>query len=575
MRLVQKLAFLAGWSPSLGLGLALAACASLPADPNAGMPGTVPGSNGGSSGAANGDSSGGGGPASSSSGASSASGGGSSSASSGGAENTGGAEGNSSSGGGSASGGGNTASSGGGPGAPGTSPSGADAGSRADSNGGAGSTPSGSGGPDAGHPFAGGTGAEGGADSASSHDSSAGTPSTVPTDAAAVFTGVGANCGAGDPNLAGIEPSWPAVCTQISAPGTDIQTALTGCAGKGAVKLTGSGASYSAGALSIPAGAFLWVDTGVTLFPTATGSHATIEAGGDGSGIVGLGTIDGSKAPSGSVMIHAAVKNFAMYKVTLKNSQKMHVKVQGDHFVIWGITILTPPTAANTDGIDPGAGQSGVATTNGYIVCNTISAGDDQIAIKGAEGKVSNLTIAHNYFGAGHGMSIGSETGPGGIDGVHVYDLTIDGDVYPGASAVNANAIRVKSYSGAGGVVDHAVYEDICARNLHNAILFEPNYANGTSTGGGTPDFRTFTIQNFHLLRGSGSQSPIVTVNGTGTTAVTLDDVVIDGAAQFVSSSATVTVGPGGASPGPSGASQGSPAPVDCSQRFITFPVHY
>jgi hypothetical protein len=249
--------------------------------------------------------------------------------------------------------------------------------------------------------------------------------------------------------------------------------------------------------------------------------------------------------------------------------------VQGDHFVIWGITILTAPSASNTDGIDPGAGQSGVATSNGYIVCNTISTGDDQIAIKGAEGRVSNLTIAHNYFGAGHGMSIGSETGPGGIDGVHVYDLTIDGDVYPGASGVNANAIRVKSFNGAGGLVDHGVYENICARNLHNAILFEPNYSIGTSTGGGAPDFRTFTIRDFHLLRGSGSQSPIVTVHGTGSTAVTLDDVVVDGAGTIAQNSATVTVGAGGAAPGPSGASQGSPVPVDCSQRFVNFPVHY
>ncbi|MGA7120244.1 MAG: glycosyl hydrolase family 28 protein, partial [Polyangiaceae bacterium] len=170
---------------------------------------------------------------------------------------------------------------------------------------------------------------------------------------------------------------------------------------------------------------------------------------------------------------------------------------------------------------------------------------------------------------------IGSETGPGGINGVHVYDLTIDGDVYPGASAVNANAIRIKSYDGAGGIVDNVVYENICARNLHNAILFEPNYSSGTSTGGGAPDFRTFTIRDFHELRGSGSQSPLVTVHGTGSTAVTLDDVVIDGAASFAPSAATVTVGAGGAAPGPSGASQGSPVAIDCTQRFIAFPVQY
>lgn len=567
MRLVQTLALLVGWLSPLGLGSALLACGGSQADGNGGGTNAGAGANavdgaggaggsgtiGGSGGAAGGGS---GGPGAASSGGS----GGPGAAGSSGSGGTAGSSGGPASGSGSSNG-------------AGPSESGADAGDAADSSRGP-DAKSGTG-PDASHPSSGGVGAEAGADGASFHDSSSGASSGGATDGAVSVTGVGAGCGVGDPNLVGIEPQWPAVCAQISAPGTDIQAALTGCAGKGAVKLTGSGASYTSGALSIPAGAFLWVDTGVTLFPTATGSRATIEAGGDGSGIVGQGTIDGSQAPSGSVMIHAAVKNFVMYKVNLKNSQKMHVKVQGDHFVIWGITILTPPSTANTDGIDPGAGQSGMATSNGYIVCNTISTGDDQIAIKGAEGLVSNLTIAHNYFGAGHGMSIGSETGPGGINGVHVYDLTIDGDVFPGASAVNANAIRVKSYTGAGGLVDNVVYENICGRNLHNAILFEPNYSNGTSTVGGAPDFRTFTIRDFHVLRGSGSQSPLVTVHGTGPTAVTLDDVVVDGAASFAPTAATVTVGAGGAAPGPSGASQGSPAAIDCSQRFIAFPVQY
>jgi polygalacturonase len=559
MRLVQTLVVLVGCLFPLGLGSAVVACAGSPAGGNGGAP------NPGAGGSA--DGTGGSGMIGGDGGAAGSSGSGGSASGSGGVGAAGSSEGPASSGGPSASGSGS--SNGGGP-----SQSGADAGSAADSSGGTGTNPSGAGSADASGPSIVGAGAEASADSASFHDSSSGASSGGAADAA-VVTGVGAGCGAGDPNLAGVEPQWPAVCTQISAQGMDIQAALTGCAGKGAVKLTGSGASYTSGALSIPAGAFLWVDTGVTLFPTATGSRATIEAGGDGSGIVGHGTIDGSQSPSGSVMIHAAVNNFVMYEVNLKNSQKMHVKVQGDHFVIWGITIITPPTTANTDGIDPGAGESGVATSNGYIVCNTISTGDDQIAIKGAEGLVSNLTIAHNYFGAGHGMSIGSETGPGGINGVHVYDLTIDGDVYPGASAVNANAIRVKSYNGAGGVVDNVVYENICARNLHNAILFEPNYSSGTSTGGGAPDFRNFTIRDFHQLRGSGSQSPLVTVDGTGSTAVTLDDVVIDGAASFAPNAATVTVGAGGAAPGPSGASQDSPVAIDCSQRFIAFPVQY
>jgi polygalacturonase len=253
----------------------------------------------------------------------------------------------------------------------------------------------------------------------------------------------------------------------------------------------------------------------------------------------------------------------------------MHVKAQGDGFVLWGNTIIAGPNTANTDGIDPGAGGSG-STSNGFIVCNMISVGDDQIAVKGAEGPLTNLTIAHNYFGAGHGMSIGSETGPGGIDGVTVYDLTVDGDVFPSAGSVNANAIRIKSFNGAGGTVDHISYSNICARNLHSAILITPNYTQGTSTGGGAPNYGNISVTDFHQLKGSGTQTPSVSITGsTGSlrTTVTLNDFVVDGlTTRITATNATVTVGAGGASPGVNGSTDGNPSPIDCSSRFMTFP---
>ena len=112
-----------------------------------------------------------------------------------------------------------------------------------------------------------------------------------------------------------------------------------------------------------------------------------------------------------------------------------HVKLGAAGFVVWGITIKTPSKATNsagtaltytsahnTDGIDPGE-----AASNGFIVCSEISDGDDHIAIKGSSATgVTNLTIAHNHFEAGHGMSIGSEF-TGGVSGINVYDLSIDG----------------------------------------------------------------------------------------------------------------------------------------------------
>jgi polygalacturonase len=453
----------------------------------------------------------------------------------------------------------------------------------AGSNGSAGSSGGGSSGGSSGSTGSGGntsaatSGASTGGPSTSHASSSSSSSSRPAGDAGTGTSGVGPNCGQDDPNLAGVEPSMPStICQTITSTGTNIQTALNACAGKGAVKLTGA-TSFSVASLALTGGEVLQIDSGVTLNLTGTSSPGLINVTGANAGIYGPGTIDAANAGSGTTMIHSSGSKFVLYKLHIHNSQKMHVKVQGDGFVVWGNTIISGPNTSNTDGIDPGAGGSGT-TSNGFIVCNMISVGDDQIAIKGAEGLLSNLTIAHNYFGAGHGMSIGSETGPGGIDGVKVYDLTVDGNVFASAGAVNANAIRIKSYNGAGGTVDHISYSNICARNLHSALLITPNYTQGSSTGGGAPNYGNISVTDFHQLRGSGNQSPSVSITGTTgslKTSVTLDNFVVDGLTTRISaSSATVTVGPGGASPGVSASTDGTPHPIDCSSRFMTFPTN-
>jgi hypothetical protein len=56
---------------------------------------------------------------------------------------------------------------------------------------------------------------------------------------------------------------------------------------------------------------------------------------------------------------------------------------------------------------------------------------------------------------------------------------------------------------------------------------------------------------------------------------VTLNNVVVDGDTTVISpTNATVTVGSGGASPGVKSATDGTPHPIDCSSRFITFPTN-
>ena len=66
------------------------------------------------------------------------------------------------------------------------------------------------------------------------------------------------------------------------------------------------------------------------------------------------------------------------------------------------------------------------------------------------------MTIAHNRFWSGHGLSIGSNTN-GGVSAVRVSDLTIDGA---------DNGLRIKSDRSRGGLVEDVAYEDVCMRNV-------------------------------------------------------------------------------------------------------------
>jgi len=323
---------------------------------------------------------------------------------------------------------------------------------------------------------------------------------------------------------------------------------------------------------------------------------------GANSGIVGMGTIDGqggepqignSMSPwdvnggggdSPALIQTLGATNFTLYKITLHNAPKFHVKLDATGFVVWGITIktpsattnsvgtkLTPSSAHNTDGVDPGETAS-----NGFIVYNQISDGDDHIAIKGGT-SVKNLTIAHNHFEAGHGMSIGSETN-GGVSNVTVCDLSIDG-TNTGLSGGSANGIRIKSDPSRGGLVQNIFYGDVCVRGLTNPIILTPMYSSATGTE--YPHFTGITIQNFRSM--STSTTPKLTLLGYDAThllGLTLDNVVVDdiAAANISASFADITLGPGSVNFTPTGSNvtvsnqvSGSSTPNACTNKWVTF----
>lgn len=439
--------------------------------------------------------------------------------------------------------------------------------------------------------------------------------------------GSSGTCGDGDSNMPP-EPTIPTVCATLQATQnvpaggvpseasldtSAIQKALAACTSGLAVKLMTGGANnaFVTGPLTIPLGVTLWVDTGTTLYATRDtkvwgSASELISVTGSNSGIVGDGTIDGqggepnigssqswwdqnagSSGNSPALIAARGATNFTLYRITLHNSPKFHVKLGATGFVVWGVTIeapskainsagtaLTYSNAHNTDGIDPGE-----AASDGYIVCSKISTGDDQVAIKGSSATgVKHLVIAHNHFGAGHGMSIGSEF-TGGVSDISVYDLSIDG-LDMGTSGGSSNGIRIKSDTSRGGLVNNVTYSDVCVRNLSNPILLTPKYS--TATGPSIPQYTNIKIQNFHGVSG-GSNTPLVTLDGYDSShmnSITLDNVVIDGisSGSVTASYTNVTLGPGNVNFTPSGTNvnvtsgiSGSSTPNPCTNKWVTF----
>ncbi len=259
--------------------------------------------------------------------------------------------------------------------------------------------------------------------------------------------------------------------------------------------------------------------------------------------------------------------DFTLYRITLKNSPNFHVVYDhGDGFTVWGLKIDTPQRLArNTDGVDPGAGAKNVTITHSYI-----RTGDDNVAIKGGTGGATNMTISHDHFYWGHGMSIGSET-YGGVSKIRVFDLSLDGP---------DNGIRIKSNGSRGGLTQDVIYDDVCVRNSPNPITFDTGYtAAGTLNGNSPPSMRDITLKNVRIS-GGGKFS----FNGYAKEyriAATLDGVQITDEEKYAYSlnHADLTLGPGATNlhfpAGQDSTVSGAPAeskPASCAEKFVPFP---
>lgn len=403
-----------------------------------------------------------------------------------------------------------------------------------------------------------------------------------------------------------MEPHFPKACAtltaRLAAPGgvlsdsdesnpdtQRIQDAINGCAG-GAVELMATGGRniFLTGPITLKAGVTLLVDANTGLFASrnprdydnAAGSCGIVSSqrgrgckslitvsNAPGSGIMGDGSIDGrggatliglkeswwdlakrAKVMDQSQSVTRLISvshsdGFTLYRITLRNSPNFHVSVaQTDGFTAWGVKIMTPRTARNTDGIDPSS-SSNVTITHCYI-----STGDDNVAIKsGGAGAASHITVADNYFYTGHGMSIGSNTN-GGVDHVRVTNLSLEG---------TDNGIRIKSDRSRGGLVEYVSYENVCMKDVTNPIVLNSMYT--TFAGNLIPVYRNILLKDVHSV--TPGYTMVLGVDAEHQIQARFDNVTIDGQApkQITKEHANIETGAAG-------------TPVACGGRFVAFP---
>ena len=394
-----------------------------------------------------------------------------------------------------------------------------------------------------------------------------------------------------------------------------IQEAIDHCAkGHGVLLSThGDDDAFLSGPLQLRAGVTLIVGKGVTLFASRDPALYAVSPGSCGivshghgvrgckplisvnhapnAAVMGDGTIDGrggekilgsqyswwdlaEQARAGGaqqcfrLIVAEHSNNFTIYNVTLKNSPNFHVVYgHGNGFTVWGLKINTPQRLArNTDGVDPGPDVRNVTITHSYL-----REGDDNVAIKGGlPGGVTNVTVSHDHFYWGHGMSIGSETN-GGVSKVRVYDLSLDGP---------DNGIRIKSNGSRGGLVQDVIYDNVCIRNSPNPITLDTAYtAAGTLKGNSPPSMRDIVLHNVRVSGGGK-----ITFNGydqTHRVAVQLNGVQITDHDQYKYkvNLADITLGPEPTNlhlpAGNDSTIKGKPAkghPASCKAMFVPFP---
>ena len=443
----------------------------------------------------------------------------------------------------------------------------------------------------------------------------------------AVAIGIVSVCAGGQDRRTVAEPVIPPVCillkAAMSAPhgiaapdemwvDTErIQAAIDHCPGGHAVELSSEGTAnaFLSGSLRLRKGVTLLIDKDVTLYGSRNprdydvyrgscgtvdesrqrGCHALIVADhASHSGVMGEGVIDGRGGAS--LLVNGAEQpanwwflaeearlwghqqvprlidtnhsnDFTVYEVTLRNSPGVHLGFHnGNGMTVWGVKIDTPQSARNADGIDPSSAKN-VTVEDSYI-----RSGNDNVDIEPSR----NVSILHNHFYWGHGMSIGSET-HGGVRDVLVSDLSLDGP---------ENGLRIQSSPGRGGVVKDVTYEGVCMRSSKAPIGLNSNSTNSQGGGARTPVYEDIVLRNVRVS--GGGTLELLGADDSHHIHARFDGVELTDAHSkynFVSRHADAQQGVApanfqlvGEDSTGQGRQGGIPSPIVCDARFVPFP---
>ncbi|XP_063236392.1 endo-polygalacturonase-like isoform X2 [Bacillus rossius redtenbacheri] len=365
------------------------------------------------------------------------------------------------------------------------------------------------------------------------------------------------------------EPKNPQTCASLTASGSEdtrtIQKALDSCTKGKAVALS-SGVFHS-GPLVVPSGVSLLVDAGVTLkaltdpalYDLGSNKCGTLDEYGlgctafitiakaNGSGIYGKGTIDGQgdvvmtgKNQTWWELAHVAMvqgtyqnnprliqindsTDITLYQITLKNSPYWTVYITNTNgLTAWGLTILAPASARNTDGIDP------VGSQNVTIAHCHVSIGDDNVGISAVTAPARHISVVHNHFDHGNGLSIGSGTDHG------VSDVFVSGVTFNGSK----NGVHIKTNSVRGGIVSRISYRNLCVFNdVDSPIHLEMNYVH--QTGNRVPRVYDVSIENMWVLRKGNYK--FYGVSPSNQVSVSLKDVHITKGSKWLTNFANIT----------------------------------